>query len=334
MNKQQINIIDSFGREHDYLRISLTERCNLRCMYCMPEEGVHLKENSKYMSKDEILLLANSFVKLGVKKIRLTGGEPLVRKDVAEIISELAKLDVELAITTNGILIDKYLNIFIDSGLKSINVSLDSLKKGKFKELTRRNYFDKVMSNIELLIENNFHVKLNAVLIKDENDDELIDFIEFTKNKPVHFRFIEFMPFDGNSWDKSKIVSYDSIIKIATEKYGKDLIRLTDKKNDTSNSYKISGYLGTFAVISSVTNPFCDSCNRIRLTADGKIKNCLFSNSETDLLSALRQGENIESLIRKSIWDKKEIRAGMNTMEDFSDPAEHHKNRAMISIGG
>ncbi len=334
MNKQQINIIDSFGREHDYLRISLTERCNLRCMYCMPEEGVHLKENSKYMSKDEILLLANSFVKLGVKKIRLTGGEPLVRKDVAEIISELAKLDVELAITTNGILIDKYLNIFIDSGLKSINVSLDSLKKGKFKELTRRNYFDKVMSNIELLIENNFHVKLNAVLIKDENDDELIDFIEFTKNKPVHFRFIEFMPFDGNSWDKSKIVSYDSIIKIATEKYGKDLIRLTDKKNDTSKSYKISGYLGTFAVISSVTNPFCDSCNRIRLTADGKIKNCLFSNSETDLLSALRQGENIESLIRKSIWDKKEIRAGMNTMEDFSDPAEHHKNRAMISIGG
>ena len=334
MNKQQINIIDSFGREHDYLRISLTERCNLRCMYCMPEEGVHLKENSKYMSKDEILLLANSFVKLGVKKIRLTGGEPLVRKDVAEIISELAKLDVELAITTNGILIDKYLNIFIDSGLKSINVSLDSLKKGKFKELTRRNYFDKVMSNIELLIENNFHVKLNAVLIKDENDDELIEFIEFTKNKPVHFRFIEFMPFDGNSWDKSKIVSYDSIIKIATEKYGKDLIRLTDKKNDTSKSYKISGYQGTFAVISSVTNPFCDSCNRIRLTADGKIKNCLFSNSETDLLSALRQGEDIESLIRKSIWNKKEIRSGMNTMEDFSDPAEHHKNRAMISIGG
>lgn len=334
MNSQPANIVDSFGREHDYLRISLTERCNLRCMYCMPEEGVQLKENSKYMSKNEVLLMANTFVKLGVKKIRLTGGEPLVRKDVAEIISELAKLPVELAITTNGILIDKYLKIFIDSGLKSINVSLDSLQKDKFKELTRRNHFDKVMSNIELLIENNFHVKLNAVLMKDENDDELIDFIEFTKNKPVHFRFIEFMPFDGNSWDKSKVVSYDSIIKIAIEKYGKDLIRLTDKKNDTSKSYKISGYHGTFAVISSVTNPFCDSCNRIRLTADGKIKNCLFSNSETDLLSALRQGEDIESLIRKSIWNKKEIRSGMNTMEDFSDPAEHHKNRAMIAIGG
>ena len=334
MDKMPATIIDSFCRTHDYLRISLTERCNLRCMYCMPEEGVQLKENSKYMSKNEIVQLATCFVKLGIKKIRLTGGEPLVRKDVAEIITELSKLPVELAITTNGILIDKYLNTLIDAGLKSINVSLDSLQKDKFKELTRRNQFDKVMSNIELLIENNFHVKLNAVLIKDENEDELLDFIEFTKHRPVHFRFIEFMPFDGNSWDKNKVVSYESIINRATSTYGNAIIRLTDKKNDTSKSYKISGYQGTFAVISSVTNPFCDSCNRIRLTADGKIKNCLFSNSESDILSAFRKGEDIEAIIRKSIWNKKAVRAGMNTIEDFSDPAEHHKNRAMISIGG
>ena len=334
MEKLPTHIIDSFGRMHDYLRISLTERCNLRCMYCMPEEGVILKENGNYMSKNEILQIAKCFVGLGVKKIRLTGGEPLVRKDAGEIISELSKLPVELAITTNGILIDKYLNKFLDSGLKSINVSLDSLQKNRFKELTRRNQFDKVMSNINLLVENNFHVKLNAVLIKGENDDELLDFIEFTKQKPVHFRFIEFMPFDGNSWDKNKVVSYDTIIELAKTKYGKDLIRLIDKKNDTSKSYKISGYAGTFAIISTVTNPFCDSCNRIRLTADGKIKNCLFSNLETDLLTSLRNGENIESLIYESIWKKKAVRAGMTTTDEFTDPEENRKNRSMITIGG
>lgn len=328
------NIIDQHHRVHDYLRISLTERCNLRCVYCMPEEGNLLKENSKYMSKAEIIQLANVFVNLGVKKIRLTGGEPLIRKDVAEIIKELSELPVELAITTNGILIDTYLNTFIESGLRSINVSLDTLKKDKFNTITRRNYFDKVMANIQLLIKNNFHVKINAVIIKGQNDDELIDFIEFTKTQPVHFRFIEFMPFDGNKWNWDKGVSYQDILNLTSEKYGNELTRLEDKKNDTAKSFKIKNYQGTFAIISSVTNPFCDTCNRIRLTADGKIKNCLFSNSETDLLTALRSGENVEHLILDSIWNKKSSRGGMETFDQLSNPLEHGKNRAMVAIGG
>lgn len=328
------NIIDQHHRIHDYLRISLTERCNLRCVYCMPEEGTLLKENSSYMSKAEIIQLANVFVNLGVKKIRLTGGEPLIRKDAAEIIKELSTLPVELAITTNGILIDQYLNTFIESGLRSINVSLDTLKKDKFNTITRRNYFDKVMANIHLLIKNNFHVKINAVIIKGQNDDELIDFIEFTKTQPVHFRFIEFMPFDGNNWNWDKGVSYQDILNLTSAKYGNELIRLEDKKNDTAKSFKIKDYQGTFAIISSVTNPFCDTCNRIRLTADGKIKNCLFSNTETDLLAALRSGENVESLIVDSIWKKKKNRAGMETFDQLSNPLGHGKNRAMVAIGG
>lgn len=333
-NLNNTKLTDTFGRVHDYLRISLTERCNLRCFYCMPEDGIELRPRADFMSKDELLTLAKTFVTLGVKKIRLTGGEPLVRKDAAEIITELSKLPIELALTTNGILIDKYIGIITKANLHSINISLDSLQKEKFDKITRRNYFDKVLSNIHLLLKNNIHVKLNAVLIKDVNDSELVDFIEFTKNLNVHYRFIEFMPFGDNKWDWSKGVSYKEIMSTLQEEYGQQIIKLEDKQNDTARNYKIDGYKGTFAVISSITNPFCDTCNRIRLTADGKIKNCLFSNNETDLLSALRKGENISVLIQDSINKKKLKRAGMNSFEDISNPAINSNNRSMVAIGG
>lgn len=324
------NISDQFGRVHDYLRISLTERCNLRCFYCMPEEGIALRPKSQFMSKQEVIRMAETFVSLGVKKIRLTGGEPLVRNDAAEIIQELGKLPVELAITTNGILVDKYLDTFIASGLKSINVSLDSLKRDKLNTITRRNHFDTITSNIDLLLKNNFHVKLNAVIMRGVNDDEIIDFIEFTKDKNVHFRFIEFMPFDGNKWDWSKGLSYKEILEMVKLNYRNNFSRIEDRKNDTSRNFRVNGYRGTFAVISSVTNPFCDTCNRIRLTADGKIKNCLFSNSETDLLTAMRNGEDMVPLILETVWHKKSMRDGMNTIEDFGK----QKNRSMVAIGG
>lgn len=324
------NISDQFGRAHDYLRISLTERCNLRCFYCMPEEGIALRPKSQFMSKEEVIRMAETFVSLGVKKIRLTGGEPLVRNDAAEIIQELSKLPVELAITTNGILVDKYLDTFKASGLKSINVSLDSLKRDKLNTITRRNHFDTITSNIDLLLKNNFHVKLNAVIMRGVNDDEIIDFIEFTKDKNVHFRFIEFMPFDGNKWDWSKGLSYKEIMEMVKLNYRNNFSRIEDRKNDTSRNFRANGYQGTFAIISSVTNPFCDTCNRIRLTADGKIKNCLFSDSETDLLSAMRKGEDIVPMIQETVWHKKSMRGGMNTLEDFGK----QKNRSMVAIGG
>ncbi|MBI2271207.1 MAG: GTP 3',8-cyclase MoaA [Bacteroidetes bacterium] len=334
MSKDQIILTDQFGRVHDYLRISLTERCNLRCFYCMPEEGIPLRPRSEFMSKDEIVSITNTFVGLGVKKIRLTGGEPLVRSDANEIIHELSKLPVELAITTNGILVDKFIATFKSNRMNSINVSLDSLQEEKLNKITRRNYFKSIFSNIQTLIKENFHVKLNAVIMRGVNDDEIIDFIEFTKDNNVHFRFIEFMPFDGNKWNWSKGLSYKEMMGIINGGYKTKVSKIEDKKNDTAKNYQINGYKGTFAVISSVTNPFCDNCNRIRLTADGKLKNCLFSGFETDLLTPLREGIDIRPLIAESIWKKKAKRAGMNTINQFSASAIYNNNRSMVAIGG
>lgn len=326
-------IVDNFGRVHDYLRISLTERCNLRCFYCMPEEGVQLKEKEKFMTSEELLSIAKTFVNLGVKKIRLTGGEPLIKKDAATIIHELGKLPVELTLTTNAVTVDRFIDVFKEAGIKSINVSLDSLREERFNEISRRNYFQKIMENIDLLIENNFHVKVNVVVIKDVNEEEIIDFILWTKNKNIHVRFIEFMPFDGNQWNWEKKVSFKQIMDQANLTFGEDSIeKLTDKRNDTSRSYRLKDALGTFGIISSVTNPFCDTCNRIRLTADGKVKNCLFSEGETNILGALRTGQEIEPLIRQSILSKHKERGGL---PDFSDESVGaHKNRSMITIGG
>lgn len=326
-------IIDSHGRVHDYLRISLTERCNLRCFYCMPEEGVQLKEKEKFMTAEELLSIAKTFVEMGVKKIRLTGGEPLIKKNAESIIRELGKLPVELTLTTNAVTVDRFIDVFHEAGIKSINVSLDSLKEDRFNQISRRSYFQKIMNNIDLLIANNFHVKVNVVVIKDVNDDEIIDFIRWTKNKNVHVRFIEFMPFDGNQWNWEKKVSYKEIMDQAAEVYGESSIeKLTDKKNDTSRSFRLKSAVGTFGIISTVTNPFCDTCNRIRLTADGKVKNCLFSEGETNILGALRSGEEIEPLIRESITAKHKERGGL---PDFTNESvEGHKNRSMITIGG
>lgn len=332
--KEITTLTDQFGRVHDYLRISLTERCNLRCVYCMPEEGIVLRPKSHFMRTEEVIGIAKTFVELGIKKIRLTGGEPLVRNDAKEIIEGLSELNLSLSISTNGILVNKFIDTFKATGLNSINISLDSLKSEKFNSITRRNYFETILSNIQLLLNGNFHVKLNAVVMKGVNDNEIIDFIEFTKDKNIQFRFIEFMPFNGNNWDWSKGLSYKEIMEKVNLSFPNKVVKLKDRKNDTAKTFQISGYKGTFAVISTVTNPFCDSCNRLRLTADGKIKNCLFSNNETDLLTAYRAGKDISNLIRESVWHKKAVRAGMNTLEDLSNAELNQRNRSMIGIGG
>lgn len=333
MDVKPKTIIDSYGRIHDYLRISLTERCNLRCFYCMPEEGVPLRDKKEFMSTEELLLIAKQFVDLGVKKIRLTGGEPTIKKDFSNIIRELGKLPVELALTTNAVMIDKYIDDLKSAKINSINVSLDSLKEERFNTISRRNYFTKIKENIDLLIEHNFKVKVNIVLIKGVNDDEIIDFVKWSQITNIAIRFIEFMPFDGNNWNWEKKIAYKDILEKITSHFGLNSIeKIQDSPNDTTRNFKIKGAIGSFGIISSVTNPFCDTCNRIRLTADGKLKNCLFSQTETDLLTELRAGNEIESLILKNCWSKAKERGGYKSFENSEIPK--FNNRTMVAIGG
>lgn len=335
MENKTIQMQDTHGRGHNYLRISITEHCNLRCTYCMPAEGIALTPRAHLMTADEIVTIAQTFVNLGVTKIRLTGGEPLVRKDARDIIQRLGKLGVELTLTTNAILVHDFIDTFKEAGITTLNVSIDSLKKDKFNQITRRNYFDKLIENLDLLEENSFSVKLNVVVIKGFNDNEIIDFIELTKNRNIQIRFIEFMPFDGNQWNKEKLVSYAEILSQVNDYYAEQNVnRVQDRPNDTSKNHKIESYSGSFSVISSVTNPFCSTCNRIRLTADGKLKNCLFSNTETSLLDTLRAGKSIEPLIFQNIKSKHAMRGGMDDDTKFQNPLLFSQNRSMIKIGG
>ena len=335
MDKQSSPLTDSFDRHHNYLRISLTERCNLRCSYCMPLDGVKLSPADHLMNSDEIFSIAKTFVKFGVTKIRLTGGEPLVRKDFPRILELLSTLKVELSLTSNAVSIDRHLKQLKKARVKTVNISLDTLNAERFHDITFRNYFDRVYQNILKLIEEGFIVKINAVLMRGVNEDEILDFIAFTKDQPVAFRFIEFMPFDGNQWKREKTVSYQEIMEKVQSVYSTDqIIRLQDAPNDTSKNYTIQGHKGTFAIISTVTNPFCDQCNRVRLTANGKLKNCLFSQKENDLLIALRNNEDLEPIIRQNMNKKFAIRSGMESPESFEDPKQHLQNRSMITIGG
>ena len=328
-------LTDDFGRKHNYLRISLIEKCNLRCTYCMPADGIVLTPKKELMTADEVFAIAQTFVNNGVNKIRLTGGEPLLRKDFPEIIEKLSQLETEISITTNGILIDRHIDILKQFKVKKINLSLDTLVASKFNTITLRNQFEKVIDNLHLLLNNDFKVKVNVVLIKGFNDNEIIDFINLTESLPISIRFIEFMPFSGNEWDRSKMVSQTEILNQLSAHFSEsNLEKLQDEKNFTAREFKIKNYLGSFGIISSITNPFCDGCNRIRLTANGKIKNCLFSNSETDLLTPYRSGEAIENIIASAIKKKKKVRAGMTTLEDVDNPVLNQDNRSMIAIGG
>ena len=324
---------DKFNRVHDYLRISLTDKCNLRCTYCNPNNlAKGFFANSPRMNADEIDQIASVFVKSGVKKIRLTGGEPLVRKDAKEIIQRLAKYPVELAITTNGVFVNEFIEPFKEAGLNSVNVSLDSLNKEKYFSITQRDVFDRVIENINLLIANDFHVKVNVVVMKDVNDAEILDFIQWTKDIPVHVRFIEFMPFTGNKWSSEKVISHQQILKIISSKY--HYIKLLNEKNDTAKKYFVPKHKGSFAVISTMSEPFCSGCNRMRLTSDGKMYNCLFARNETDLLSSLRQGKNIEPLIQQCVLGKSFMLGGNNENEKWGKQATETHDRSMISIGG
>lgn len=325
-------IVDKYNRVHNYLRISLTDNCNLRCFYCMPEEEYDFTPASRLMQVHEIETLAKIFVGLGVTKIRLTGGEPLVRKDAKEIILALAKLPVKLTLTTNATRLHDFSDALAQAGVRSLNISLDTLQPDKFQLITRRDQFKQVYDNILLMIKRGFHVKVNMVVMKGLNESEINDFVEWTKDEPVHVRFIEFMPFTGNRWTSNKVFSYHEMLELIETKY--EIVKLQDEKHDTAKGFQVPGHKGTFAVISTMSENFCSTCNRIRLTADGKLKNCLFSRTETDLLTALRAGEDVVPLIHQSIRSKAKELGGQFTTDFEHLHAEDINNRSMITIGG
>jgi len=267
-------LYDKFQRKHDYLRVSLTDSCNFRCLYCMPNEDITFMPQRHLMQRDEIFEIAKTFSSLGVTKIRLTGGEPLVRKDSQNIIKDLSGLPVELTLTTNGFLVHQFIQTFKDSGIKSLNVSLDTMCPKKFHELTKRNSFNQVWENILLLIKHKFSVKLNVVVMNGVNQDEVVNFVQLTQKLPLHVRFIEFMPFDKNQWNSLKVVPFDVMLQQISSQF--DVVKLKDKKHDTAKKFKVIGFEGTFAFITTMSQPFCSDCNRMRLTADGKMKNLPF----------------------------------------------------------
>jgi len=298
----------------------------------MPEEEYAFTPHTRLMQVNEIEKLASLFVDNGVTKIRLTGGEPLVRKDASEIIRILSKLPVELTMTTNGIRIDDMLPQIVDAGFSSINISLDTLQQEKFIRITRRDYFERVRRNIDLLLSQGIQTKINVVIMKGLNDDEILDFVELTKLYPIEVRFIEFMPFSGNRWSSNQVLTLNEIVERIATVY--EIAPVLPKPNDTSKPFAIAGHLGKIAIISTMTAPFCGSCNRMRLTADGKLKNCLFSKEETDLLSALRNGEDVLSLIQQCIRSKAESLGGQLSKDFKNIEADSLKNRSMITIGG
>jgi cyclic pyranopterin phosphate synthase len=318
-------LTDTFGRIHNYLRISVTDHCNLRCSYCMPDENMVFTPNKRLMQVAEIIEIAHLFTQFGINKIRITGGEPLLRKGISEILYGLSKLPVELTLTTNATLVHHYIDVLKDCSIRSINISLDTFERKKFYEISRRDEFERVMTNIRMLIQNKLHIKLNVVIIRNFNEHEIPAFIEFTRNNPVEIRFIEFMPFPGNNWQKEDVVSKTEILEMVENQF--EVTKIVDPEHATSSGYQIDGFKGSFGIISTVTAPFCGSCNRLRLTADGKIKNCLFSKGELDLLTAFRSGESIEHLIRTAVLSKKHAFGGQDLFQTTH-------NRSMIAIGG
>lgn len=327
-------LTDGFDRSHNYLRIALTEKCNLRCFYCMPAEGVQLAPRDHLMTADELEHIVSFFVGHGVNKVRFTGGEPLIRKDAAEIFERLSAYPIEMGITTNGVLMDRFLDTFKKVGLKAVNISLDSLQRDTFLRITRRDQFDKVQQNIRLFLDEGFRVKLNTVVMRGVNDHEILDMVRRTQDDPLEVKFIEFMPFEGNRWEWEKGISSAELLSGIQDAFPGRVEKLDDAPNDTASSYKLNGAEGRFGFISTVSEPFCSGCNRLRITADGKLKNCLFSEGESDLLTALRNGDPLEPLVGANVKDKAWMRAGMERFDDLADPEQNQKNRSMIKIGG
>lgn len=329
-------LTDSFGRRHTYLRIGLTERCNLRCTYCMPAEGVPLKPKDAQLTTDEIERLVRLFLAEGIKKIRLTGGEPLVRKDAVEIAERIGRLDGlrELALTTNAILLEDRLPALKAAGVTHLNISLDTLRPERFKQITRRGGFEVVLGAINAALAAGYGtreqpLKINAVVMRGVNDDELVDFVAWTREAPIEVRFIEYMPFDGNGWEDTELVPLAEMQERVEDVFG-PLEPLPGQPEDTATTFRVPGFTGSVGFIASMSVPFCAGCNRLRITADGNFKVCLFGPKEVSLRDLMRNGagdDELRGVIGVAVNGKKAAHAGMDVLA-------RTQNRPMILIGG
>jgi cyclic pyranopterin phosphate synthase len=329
-----VELTDLHNRIHRSLRISIVDKCDLRCTYCMPEDQ-HFLKREELMTRDEIETIARLFVeRYGITKIRLTGGEPLVRPDAVDIVRDMAHLGVSLGLTTNAMTLDKHLAGLIDAGLKSINISLDTFDAERFRKIARREGFDRVHANILRALKRGLRVKVNMVVMRGVNDDELLRFVELTRDHDLHVRFIEFMPFAGNHWGRERVYTYGEMLGHIGSVHSFE--KLNDDPHSTAKAYRVASWPGTFAVISTVTEPFCGNCDRLRITAEGKMRNCLFSREETDLLSALRRGEDIAPLIETNVLAKHAMLGGLPQFKPESQEEVLHdlSARPMVSIGG
>ncbi len=295
MNK----LIDKHNRVVDYIRIAVTDKCNLRCFYCMPNEGIDFVKQNQLMSYEELLRVASILSKQGVSKVRITGGEPFLRKDIMYFIKSLSEIKGidKIAITTNGTHTLKYLDELINYGIKSFNLSIDSIDKQRFFDITRRDLFDTVWNCFEEMSKRDISLKLNAVVIKNRNIEDLIPMVDLTKDKNVSVRFIEEMPFNGTGANYEGLEwNYKKILQHIESHFGK-ATKLEDEKNSTSLNYKIRGHAGSFGIIPAYSRTFCGTCNRIRLTPMGIIKTCLYDEGIFNVRDLMRAGANDTQLL-------------------------------------
>ena len=327
-------LIDIFRRVHNNLRVSVTDRCNIRCFYCMPADNVEFMPKAELLSFEEIERVVRVGTTLGIDRVRLTGGEPLVRRDLPKLISQLVKIPgiVDIGLTTNGVLLGEQAQQLRDAGLQRLNISLDALDPEVFKRVTRRDSYDKVVEGIQAARDAGFSpIKLNAVSVKGMTEDQIIPFAELARDTDTEVRFIEFMPLDADSqWQRDKVLFAAEIIARIEAVFGTLKPVPSKNPNAPANDFEFADGRGRIGMIASVSQPFCSTCNRFRLTAEGKLRNCLFSMEETDVRGLLRgngSDEEIAAAMLSCITAKK---AGhLINSEDFVQP-----DRPMYSIGG
>jgi GTP 3',8-cyclase len=326
-------LIDGHGRPIGDVRISVTDRCNFRCQYCMPAEGLPWLDRSALLTYEEIERLVRLLSAMGVHDVRLTGGEPLVRKELWRLVERLAAIeDVhDLSLTTNGYLLTKQVDDLVRAGLRRINVSLDALAPDRFFQLTRRDSLAQVLEGLEAAQRHPQlrPIKINVVALKDFTEDEVLRFAEFARQNPYEVRFIEFMPLDADrAWTRDKVLPNAEIVAMIDAVY--PLEAVGRERHGTARRYRFADGNGEMGFISPVSEPFCGDCNRIRLTAEGELRTCLFSMTETDLREPLRSGATdaeLETIIRDAVW-RKELKHHVN------DPGFVQPARTMSRIGG